>query len=355
MDIQDMRIFARVAAIQNLSAVGAELGLTPGTISKRLQALEDDLGVRLFDRTTRSIHITDEGRIFLEHVERILRNIDEAKAAVGDKVARPKGHLHVSAPASLAQLYIAPAICTFLRRYPEISVRIDLSDRIVNLHDQGYDVAIRTGALSDSALIAKRLAPDRHVVVAAPSYLEEHGTPETPEALADHDCLILGDAWQWSFSKGFEQFSVRVGGPLRSNSGDLLRLAAIEGQGIIRSSELRVRRDIEAGALVRLLPDYEVTARAAIWAVYPSAKHVLPKLRVFLDFLAEWFREVAVAEEEAGTGREVAGRKAVGRATGGGNAKKGPGLSDKGKGAKDERRATSRAVSRADTPSSNMA
>src|SRR6516225_11008845 len=182
MDIQDMRIFARVAAVQNLSAVGTELGLTPGTISKRIQSLEDELSARLFDRTTRSIRITEEGAAFLAHVERILSEIEAARAIVDDKVTKPKGKLKIAAPACLGRRYVAPALCEFVRAFPEIDVQADLHDRQVNLQEDGYDVAIRTGALSDSSLIAKRLAPDRHVIAAAPSYLTRAGCPLAPRS-----------------------------------------------------------------------------------------------------------------------------------------------------------------------------
>src|SRR5262245_27305614 len=200
MDIQDLRIFARVAAVQNLSSVGTELGLTPGTISKRIQALEDELKVRLFDRTTRSIRITEEGATFLAHVERILVEIESARASVGDNATRPKGTLKISAPASFGRLFAAPAISDFMALYPEIEIHIDLSDRIANLQEEGYDVAIRAGVLSDSALIAKRLAPDRQIIVAAPRYLETHGMPRTPADLGNHECFVLGNNWQWQFS-----------------------------------------------------------------------------------------------------------------------------------------------------------
>lgn len=201
MDIQDMRIFARVAAVQNLSAVGTELGLTPGTISKRIQALEDELSARLFDRTTRSIRITEEGAAFLAHVERILSEIEAARASVDDKVSKPKGKLKIAAPACLGRRYVAPALCEFVRAYPEIDVHVDLHDRQVNLQEDGYDVAIRTGVLSDSSLIAKRLAPDRHVIVGSPAYLARRGCPQRPQDLTRHDCLMLGENRQWSFNK----------------------------------------------------------------------------------------------------------------------------------------------------------
>lgn len=291
MDIQDMRIFARVAAVQNLSAVVTELGLTPGTISKRIQALEDELHARLFDRTTRSIRITEEGSTFLLHVERILAEIEAARASVDDKVTKPKGKLKLAAPACLGRRYIAPALCEFMRAFPEIEVQVDLKDRQVNLQEEGYDVAIRTGALSDSSLIAKRLAPDRAVIVASPSYIARMGRPLRPEDLNRHDCLVLGDRWQWSFGKNGAETSVRVKGPLRSNNGEVLSHAAIEGLGVIRASELEVLGDIKAGKLVVLLPEFEVSTNAAVWALYPSAKHVLPRMRVLLDFLAAWFRD----------------------------------------------------------------
>jgi DNA-binding transcriptional LysR family regulator len=290
MDIQDLRIFARVAAVQNLSCVGTELGLTPSTISKRIQALEDELRVRLFDRTTRSIRITEEGTTFLAHVERILIELESARASVGENATRPKGKLKISAPASYGRLFMAPAISAFMRSYPEIEVQIDLTDRVVNLQEEGYDVAIRMGALNDSVLIAKRLAADRQVIVASPGYLAARGTPKVPADLAHHNCFVLGDDWQWLFRRGAEEATIRVSGRLRSNNGEILRQAALDGHGIFQTSELRVRDDLASGQLVKVLTDFEVVTNSAVWAVYPSPKHVLPKLRVLLDFLADWFR-----------------------------------------------------------------
>jgi DNA-binding transcriptional LysR family regulator len=292
MDIQDMCIFARVSAVQNLSAVGNELGLTPGTISKRIQALEDELSVRLFDRTTRSIRITEEGAKFLVHVERILAEIECARAAVGANVEQPKGRLKISAPASLGRQLIGPAICSFMEAYPEIEVQIDLTDRIVNLQEEGYDVVVRTGELTDSSLVAKRLAPDHQMIVAAPCYLEGRGVPQTPGDLSRHCCLILGDVSHWAFAKDGRETTIRVSGRLRSNNGDLLRHAAVQGQGLLRISELRASGALRDGKLIPVLTDYEVAAASAIWALYPKNKHILPKLRVFLDFLGEWFRDL---------------------------------------------------------------
>jgi DNA-binding transcriptional LysR family regulator len=301
MDIQDLRIFARVAAVQNLSAVGTELGLTPGTISKRLQALEEELNARLFDRTTRSIRITQEGATFLIHARRMLDELELARAEVGDNVSNPKGKLKISAPASLSRLFVAPAICAFARFFPEIDVQVDVTDRVVNLQEEGYDVAIRCGVLTDSALIAKRLASDRLIVVASPTYIAEQGMPLSPADLPVHKCLVLGDGWSWGFDRDSEPHNIRINARLRSDNGELLRHAALEGLGLLRTSEILVAEELRDGRLVRVFPGYELTVDSAVWAVYPGPKHVLPKLRVFLDFLAEWFRmaQEAPAEKHA--------------------------------------------------------
>jgi DNA-binding transcriptional LysR family regulator len=290
MDIQDLRIFVRVAALQNLSAVGTELNLTPGTISKRIQALEDEMAVRLFDRTTRSIRITEEGTMFLGAAERMLGELDQVQASVGEKLATPKGRIKLSAPASIGS-FMAPALSAFLRAYPDVEVHADLTDRVVNLQEEGYDVALRMGVLLDSTLKAKRLTADHQIVVASPGFLSTNNLPEVPDDLLAAKCLVLGDANGWTFQVGDAQEVVRVSGPLRSDNGELLHQAALDGHGFVRLSALRARQDIKAGLLVRVLAAYEVTENAAIWAVYPGSKHQMPKLRVLLDFLGQWFRD----------------------------------------------------------------
>jgi DNA-binding transcriptional LysR family regulator len=306
MDIQDLRIFVRVAALQNLSAVGTELNLTPGTISKRIQALEDEMTVRLFDRTTRSIRITEEGTVFLGAAERMLGELDQVQAIVGDKLANPKGRIKLSAPASIGS-FMGPAISAFMRAYPDVEVHADLTDRVVNLQEEGYDLALRMGVLSDSTLKAKLLTKDHQIIVAAPGFLARHTIPRTPDDLATAPCLVLGDSCGWTFLENGQPQMVRVSGPLRSDNGELLHQAVLDGHGFARLSALRARQDLKSGHLVRVLAGYEVTANAAIWAVYPSAKHQLPKLRVLLDFLGQWFRDAnpesgraPVAEPERG-------------------------------------------------------
>jgi DNA-binding transcriptional LysR family regulator len=290
MDIQDLQIFARVAALQNLSAVGTELGLTPGTISKRVQALEEALAVRLFERTTRSIRITDEGKRFLEHVQRVLIELDQARSSMAASSGKPVGRLRISAPQIVGHRYVAPALTSFLAEYADIEVQLDITDRHVNLHEEGYDVAIRCGALTDSTLIAKRLASDKILICGSPEYLAEMGTPSAPDDLASHRCLMLGDTWSWAFGSGALESTVRIGARLRSDSTDVLKHFAVAGMGLVRATELEVSDELAVGRLVPVLAQFIDNTSTGVHALYLSGRHVLPRQRVFLDHMAEWFR-----------------------------------------------------------------
>jgi DNA-binding transcriptional LysR family regulator len=294
MDVQDMQIFARVAAVQNLSAVGAELGLTPGTISKRVQALEDELAVRLFDRTTRSIRITEEGATFLSHVERILAELTTARSLMADATGTPKGRLKVAAPHSLCSKFLAPAVVSFLGKYSDIDITLDVTDRAVNLQEDGYDLAIHAGPLADSAIMSKRLASDQQCIVASPAYLSAHGNPVKPEDIGEHQCLVFGETTQWAFAQKGQDSNVKIYARFRSDSGEVLRLAALQGQGLLRTTEMQVFDELNTGRLVRVLPGIEIPGNTAIWALYPSGRYVLPRLRVFLDYLADWFKTAKI-------------------------------------------------------------
>ena len=183
----------------------------------------------------------------------------------------------------------------FIAAYPAIDVRVDITDQIANLHEQGYDAAIRTGTLPDSTLKAKRLASDRVLLVAAPRYIEDHGVPLKASDLELHACLILGDQRNWSLHRGEDVETIRVKGRLASDSGDFLHKAALEGLGILKTSQFAVADDLASGSLLQVLPDYDLASDAAIWAVYPNTKHPLPRLRVFLDYLADFCREKGLA------------------------------------------------------------
>lgn len=291
MNIKDLRIFIAAATMPSLTNVAGALGMAAGTVSKRIQSLENDLGVRLLDRNTRSSRLTEEGRMFLQRAERILAEVDQAMAEIAANTGRPAGRITVTAPASLANRLVNPAILGFMKACPEVEVRVDVTDTVVNLHEQGYDAAIRFGSLPDSTLKAKRLAADRRVLVAAPSYIQSRGTPQKPSELAGHDCLIHGEQRTWAMHQGDARTSVRVSGRLVSDSGDFLRTAALQGAGILRTSEIAVLDDLAKGSLVQVLPGYNFGTDAGIWAVYPSSKHAMPRLRALLDHMTGYCRQ----------------------------------------------------------------
>ncbi len=287
--VTDLTIFTRVAAAGSLTGAGRALGLSPAVVSKRLARLEGDLGARLFHRTTRRLSLTEEGQGFLERCIRILADIEEAEAAVTNRNVEPRGTLKATASASFANRFIVPVISEFLTRYPQVRMNLTLTDSLQDLIEDGYDVAIRIARLSDSTLIARKLAPNHRVVCASPEYLERHGTPERPADLASHNCLVLGDRHVWRFTGPDGPESHRVAGNLETNNGDLLRRAALEGLGIARKSSWDVAEDIQSGALQTILTGYPVMDEDSIYAVYPSARHLSAKVRAFVDFLAGRF------------------------------------------------------------------
>lgn len=289
MDVHGMRVFARVAMLRNISAAASELEMTPGNVSKRLQTLENSLGVRLFDRNTRMIRITEEGAMLLRSVDRILAEIDEVRETLAESSTHPRGTLHVTAPVALGRS-VRPGICEFQKKYPSVSIDLYLTDRIVDILEEGYDVAIRTGPLPDSQMIAKKLAPDQYRILASPEYLEENGRPLVPNDLANHNCLVLGDNSVWRFTNGDSEQAVRVTGTLSSNSTEMLIEAAMHGLGIVRISCMKTKDVIQDGKLIPVLDEYEVAGDTAIWALFPSSRHISPKVRTFLDFFAMKFR-----------------------------------------------------------------
>ncbi|MEQ1647075.1 MAG: LysR family transcriptional regulator [Hyphomicrobiaceae bacterium] len=302
MDLQDLSIFVRVAAVQNLSAVGTELGLTPGTISKRIQSLEEELEVRLFDRTTRSIRITEEGQRFLVHADRVLNEIEQARAAVSQSSDNPVGKLKIAAPDLLGRTFVTPAVLTFRKLFPGVDVQLDLTDRTVNLHEEGYDIAIHAGSLADSALIAKKLAPDRTLVVASPAYISEHGAPQSADDLQRHSCLALSDVWTWSMpnAKSAAEEAVRLNVRFRSNSSEVLRRAALQGIGLMQTTARQIGCDLKSGRLVPVLSKVDDVDDIGIYALFLNGRQELPRLRMFLDHLAEYFRDPRLTEFAGG-------------------------------------------------------
>ena len=289
--LTEMSVFSRVVAAGSLSSAARELGLSPAMVSRRLAALEARLGVRLVNRTTRSLRLTDEGASYFETCSRLLTEIDEADAAVSAGRVEPRGPLKVALPAAFGNRHIAPLIPRFAARYPKVQLALSLSDRTVNLVEEGFDVAIRIAELEDSSLAARKLAPNRRVVCASPDYLRRHGTPRAPEDLAAHNCLTSTDfvmSWDYKGPDGTSA-SVRVSGRYACDNWEVLRQWALAGLGVALKSTWDVRQHLEDGSLVPLCPGYTFGTDVAIYAVYPHRRFLPAKTRAFIEFLADSF------------------------------------------------------------------
>lgn len=287
--ITDLEIFARVAAAGNMSAAGREMGLSPAVVSKRLSHMEERLGARLFQRTTRQLKLTETGEGFYGRVVGILRDIDEAEAFVSQVSGKVAGVLRITAPIGFARKHIGPYLPIFMRQYPELSVEIALRDDIVDIVGESFDIAIRIAELDDSSLVARKLAPCRRVICATPEYIERHGEPKTLSELSKHSCLSLAYQHVWRVTGPEGPTTVKIFPKLRSSSGDVLHEAQLSGMGIAMRSTWSISEDLKAGRLRIVLPQYRETQGVAIFAVYPCRQFVPAKLKLFVDFLAHQF------------------------------------------------------------------
>lgn len=292
----EMAAFVRVVEEGGFSAAARKLGVTPSAISKLIGRLEDRLGARLLHRTTRSINLTHEGVAFYQRSVRILREIEEAEDAITQLHVAPRGTLRVNAAVAFATYQIVPLMPEFLERYPEIHLELTVTDRVVDLIEEGVDVAIRIGARTDSSLISRQLAEDHRLICAAPAYFDRHGVPQTPDDLASHNCLAWmanqGGLNDWPFEGPDGPFTVTVSGNAEVNSGETLYGMALAGLGLARMAEFRVGPDIAAGRLVPVLLDHHRADPLPIHVMYPHRRHLLPKVRSFVDFLAMNFTPV---------------------------------------------------------------
>ena len=290
-----MQVFARVAMSGSFSAAARTLGMSPAMATRHIDALEDRLGTRLFFRSTRKLTLTEAGQRHLQASERILAEIEEAEAAAAEDVVEPRGVLRINAPLVFGLRQVMPALADFARAYPALTVDIALTDRFVDLIDEGWDIAIRLGSLRDSSLIARTLAPIRVALCAAPTYLAAHGTPKTVADLADHNCLgytlpTPAHASRWVFGTD-GSITVPVRGTLVANNGDALRAAAVAGQGLIYQPTFILADDIRAGRLVPLTLDRPMPHVGAAHAVFPGGRQPPAKVRVLIDFLSHRWRE----------------------------------------------------------------
>ena len=289
----EMRAFNAVVDAGSFVGAAEALGLPKAAMSRYVADLETRLGVRLLHRTTRRLSLTGEGEVFHARSKELLAGVDEAEAEITSRSGAASGLLRVNGPVTFGVLHLAPLWGQFRQAYPGVSLDITLSDRVVDLVDEGYDLAIRIASLPSSTLISKRLATTRMLLCASPGYLQARGTPQHPADLATHAVISYSywstrDEWQFTGPQG--PVSVKTAPCIRTNSGDTCRAAALAHQGIILQPGFLVGDDVAAGALVELMPQYR-SQEMGIYAVYPTRKHVSPKVRVLIDFLAAHFAQ----------------------------------------------------------------
>ena len=288
-----MRVFAKVVESSSFAGAAARLDISASMVTLHVKELEERLGVRLLNRTTRKVSLTETGRAYYERCTRLLADLEETEQAVSDMHAAPRGELHVSATPAFGILQLAPAIADFTTRFPAISVELMLSERMVDLIEDGFDVAVRVGELPDSSLIARQLAPCRMVVCGAPSYFEKHGTPRTPADLTAHNCLTVtgtGSSYYraWHLTAADGTLKISPVGNLRSNSGAVLIVAALAGHGLVYLPTYFVGDALQSGRLVTALDDY-MAPPLPLRALYSHNRYLSAKVRAFVDFLAARF------------------------------------------------------------------
>ena len=287
-----VRVFDKVAELESFTGAARALGISKAQVSKQVAGLEDRLGARLLNRTTRRMSLTEVGRAYLARARAALEQLEEAERAVQSLQAEPRGTLRVAAPMGFGIRHLAPALPDYLKRHPDLGVDLDFNDRQVDLVEEGYDLAIRVARLADSSLVARRLAPCRRVVAAHPDYWDRHRRPARPEELAGHACLIyayLANPDEWTFRGPDGPIRVRVRGRIRANNGDALVAAAAAGLGVSLVPTFHCSEELAAGRLETVLDDFMDDHAVSVYAVWPHNRHLSAKVRTFVDFLAERF------------------------------------------------------------------
>jgi DNA-binding transcriptional LysR family regulator len=289
--LEEMQAFLRVAEARSFTQAARRLGLSKSVTSQRIADLEGRLGVRLITRTTRQLSLTEAGQAFFEHCARVVQEADEAEEAASRHGSELSGTIRIAASLSFTLLHLRPLVIEFMAAHPRVSVQLDLDDRVVDLVEGGYDLALRIGQLPDSSMVARRLAPVLNYCWAGPAYLAARGTPRFPAELTGHDCLIYsgggtGRVDQWRFTTESGVLTVPVRGRLQSSNGDVLLSAAIAGFGVAQLPSFIAGPSFDAGALVRVLEEFPLP-EGALHAIYPQGRHVPSRVRLLTEFLAE--------------------------------------------------------------------
>jgi DNA-binding transcriptional LysR family regulator len=287
----DLRVFVRVMDRGNFSLAAKDLGITPSAVSKLISRLEDRLGVRLLERSTRRLALTPEGETFLSRARRIVADIEEAEAEVARVHGAPRGKLRINAGTAFGLHQLAPALAEFLARYPEIDVELSITDRLVDLIEQQSDIAVRSGHIPEGPFIQRKLADLQRVICAAPSYLAKHGTPKVAADLKDHDCVAVAgpglNRWPFKSRGGIDVVEVRP--RITTDDAEAALRLAIEGAGIVRLSDVIVGDPLRDGELVAILTDSHHVEPFPLAAIYPAGRNRLPRVAVFLEYLQERF------------------------------------------------------------------
>lgn len=289
--LNSIEVFLEVARQQSFSRAAKAIGITGPAASKQVQSLEDELGVRLLNRTTRHVTLTDEGALYYDRARLAMEELREAAELVQESKASPRGMLRVSAPLSFGQMHLLPLLSGFARKYPELTLEVSLDDRMVDVMADGFDVVIRVGVPQDSSLMSRHLGDCPILMVASPEYLERHGTPATPDELRYHRMIAYtyqGGAAEWRYKAPDGHIGAfRYEGVFRTNTSDLMLQAALDGLGIAVLPQFSVSIPLQSGQLVRVLPAYETTPKRQITALTPPNRHRSTRVRLFLDWLVE--------------------------------------------------------------------
>ena len=308
----DMAMFVSIVKHQGLAAAGRELGLSPATMTARLQALEERYGVKLLNRSTRHVSLTDSGELYYKACLEILDNVSEAENLIQNGVKEVKGPLKIAAPKDIGKQYILPILSEFCQQYPDVIPYLYLNDNLSNIAESGMDIVIRYGELVDSSLISRRLSPSRRVLCASPEYLAKYGTPLTPQDLVEHDCLAMlrsnEELKTWHFQDHDMKKSITVVPKRFSDDGEVIRYWALKGEGIALKSVLDVQNDINNQRLVTLLNGYmknfntsTSVSSADLNVVYISKKYQPKRIRLFLDYLLENFSGLVERSDKEST------------------------------------------------------
>jgi DNA-binding transcriptional LysR family regulator len=297
--VMSMRVFSAVAKNNSFSDAAKKLSISKAMASKHVQNLESSLGVRLFNRTTRKLNLTDVGSAYYDKVDGILSDIDETELAITQLNSEPRGKLRIMAQPSFGAFHLSRALSVYLRKYPDVTTEIELSNRMPDLVEDGIDLAFHVGELDDSAFVARKITSARRVVCASPYYLKQNGTPQTPNDLAKHNCMIYAPREalnEWDFIHNKEKIKTKIAGDIQCNDGDALRIAAIQGCGIAQLPTYMVGLDIQSGRLNALLEEYE-PEKLPVYAIYNHRKYLSAKIQTFVDYMYELYQPEAYWNE----------------------------------------------------------